>query len=672
MTNETQTKTEQTRKEAFAGIDIGSRNLKMVAIDSSGNVIHRTVSRYDGDRQSVLTRSLNELEAEVAKRGYTTKKVVSTGSGQELAARAGIPSHITEIKSNIISTKFAYPAAKTIIELGGTDFKGIDVQSGVARMNSKCSSSTGTSLENLASSVGLPLDKFAEEALSSTSPIKTESDCAVFALTRATNALQNGAKRSDVLMGYVNAVVDNCLKLCPSLNPPIIFQGGGAQNKAVVQAFRNKLGLNESDFIVPENPIYRIAYGAALHARENEQINLTSSPIVPEKEDRLPLSIHKKRIRVYNKNKPIAWLGNTVPPEIAIACGYTPSWPGLEAIHAKKNSNGSDPLRIAGQDGYNEDVCSIQRTLLGLAKTNQVESPSLIIGASSYCDFERDVFQHIAKSRGVPGFNLDIPLSGDYTTKVNYLANQLRELHSKVAQTSGKPVDEEAFAKSVDLSLKVMNRMADVNELRARPNAPRVSREMFGFTFNLPTIRGTPQALETVNALHDYFSQNTSNSVDSRPRILWDLLRDSKGETQNHVNSSLVFESVNFTWPKDHPKYGVNAIAQSKDPYDRLSRMILANAAINGEDRLEAMKTLKKRFALDGVLMYQQPHCPLARGYVARNFEKELGIPVYALNNDAMTGSLDPITRTRMDSFLESLQRNPQSQKLKGGNEKWE
>lgn len=658
MTNETQTQA----KEAYVGVDIGSRNLKLSAIDSSGEVIHQSVTHYNGDRLSVLTRSLNELESEVARRGYTAKKVVSTGSGQELAAGAGIPSHITEIKSNIISTKFTYPNAKTIIELGGTDFKSIDVQSGVARMNSRCSSSTGTSLENFASAVGLPLNKFAEEALSSTSPIKTESECIVFALTRATNALQNGAKRSDVLMGYVNAVVDNCLKLCPSLNTPIIFQGGGAQNKAVVQAFRNKLGLNESDFIVPENPIYRIAYGAALHARDNEQINLNSSPIVPEKEDRLPLSIHKKRIRVYDRSKPIAWLGNTVPPEIAIACGYTPSWPGLEAIHAKKKNNSPDPLRVAGQEGYNEDVCSIQRTLLGLSKTNQVESPSLIIGASSYCDFERDVFQHIAKSRGVPGFNLDIPISGDYSTKVNYLANQLRDLHSKVAQASGKPVDEEAFAKSVNLSLKVMDRMADVNELRTRKGSPRVSREMFGFTFNLPTIRGTPQALETINALHDYFSQNTSNNVDSRPRILWDLLRDSKGETQNHANSSLVFESVNFTWPKDHPKYGVNAIAQSKDPYEKLSKMILSNAAINGEDRLEAMKTLRERFALDGVLMYQQPHCPLARGYVARNFEKELGIPVYALNNDAMTGSLDPITRTRMDSFLESFQKKaPQS-----------
>jgi len=664
MTNETQTNTQEQAKkrEAFVGVDIGSRNLKLSAIDSSGKIIHQALTPYNGDRQSVLTRSLNELEAEVAKRGYTAKKVVSTGSGQELAARAGIPSHITEIKSNIISTKFVYPNAKTIIELGGTDFKGVDVQSGVARMNSKCSSSTGTSLENLASAVGLPLDKFAEEALSSTAPIKTESDCAVFALTRATNALQNGAKRSDVLMGYVNAVVDNCLKLCPSLNTPIIFQGGGAQNKAVVQAFRNKLGLNESDFIVPENPIFRIAYGAALYARDNERVSPASSPIASEKEERLPLSVHKKRIRIYDRNKPIAWLGNTVPPEIVIAAGYTPSWPGLEAIHTKKKTNAPDPLRVAGQEGYNEDVCSIQRTLLGLSKTNQVESPSLIIGASSYCDFERDVFNHIAKSKGVPGFNLDIPLSGDYATKVNYLANQLRDLHSKVAQASGKPVDEEAFAKSVDLSLKVLDRMADVNELRTKKGSPRVSREMFGFTFNLPTIRGTPQALETINALHDYFSQNASDKADSRPRILWDLLRDSAGETQNHANPSLVFESVNFTWPKDHPRHGINSIAQSNTPYEKLSRMILSNAAINGDERLEGMKILKERFALDGVLMYQQPHCPLARGYIARNFEKEMGIPVYALNNDAMTGSLDPITRTRMDSFLESFQKKaPQS-----------
>lgn len=658
MINETQTKA----KEAYVGVDIGSRNLKMIAIDSSGNTIYKSVGSYNEkeDRQNILQKRISELETEVNSRGYTIKKTVSTGSGGDLAKKEGINTHITEINANIISTRFSYPKIKTIIEIGGTDSKLIDVQTGLGKMNGMCAASTGTALESFANELKLSLDEFAKLALSSTSPTSIDAKCAVVSRTRAAAQLNNGESRANVSMGYVGAMVNCYLRTAQKIQPPVLFQGGVALNPAVVQSLKNKLGLDKNDFIVAEDPIFRVVYGAALYARDNE--HQVTPKIASEKEDRLPLSVHKKRLQVYPKGKPIAWLGNTVPPEIAIACGYTPSWPGLEAIHTKKNSNGSDPLRIAGQKGFEEDCCSIQRALLGLSETNQIEAPKIIIGASSYCEFERDVFKHIAKSKEIPCFNLDIPLSGDYATKVNYLANQLRDLHSKVAQASGKSVDKEKFAESVDLSLKVLDRMADVNELRTRPGSPRVSREMFGFTFNLPTIRGTPQALDAVNTIYEYFSQKELDKKDDRPRILWDLLRDSRGETQNYTNSSLVFESVNFTWPKDHPKHGVNSIAESKDPYERLSRMILSNAAINSEERLEGMRTLKDRFGLDGVLMYQQPYCPLARGYIAQNFEKELGIPVYALSNDAITGSLDSITKTRVDSFLESFQKkSPQS-----------
>jgi benzoyl-CoA reductase/2-hydroxyglutaryl-CoA dehydratase subunit BcrC/BadD/HgdB len=231
-------------------------------------------------------------------------------------------------------------------------------------------------------------------------------------------------------------------------------------------------------------------------------------------------------------------------------------------------------------------------------------------------------------------------------------------MHYKAAEIVGVKVDEKIFADSIGWSVKIIQKMAEINVLRTRPGSPRISSELLGFAFSLPYIRGSYEAYQIVERLHTYIIDYIDNKsqqqvqIDGSPRLLWDLLPDAKGSISSYVDDFLVFESVNFVWPKDTPLHGIKAIAACKDPYEQLARMILSNAAIKLDDRIEAMKRAMNLYNFDGVITYQQPHCPLAKGCIEMAFQRELKIPLLMLNSDIATGSLTPMTRSRIDAFM--------------------
>jgi len=682
-------------KKYYLGIDVGSRNLKMIVIGTDKKPILKVSSSYGVQHlQSKSTRLERMLEGIRSQIPQGLSMIVSTGTGYSSAESCNIRNHITEVEANLAAARFLYPAAMTIFEIGGTDAKYIEMPTGMHRLNNRCSSSTGISLENLASELELNLEQLAEEALKSDSPLSFDAVCSVFARLDAIAQIQAGKEIRDVIMGYVNSMVDNFLHLAPIAKTPIIFQGGVALNKAVVKSFRQRLNLDSCDFIVTEDPLYMVAYGAALAALQSDHVDtgepkmaMILSSMSNQKKQKLPLSLAKMRIRLFNdkaevphkysnavktqlhapeimagaketSKKPIVWLGNLVPPEIFIALGYNPVWPARDATRYGNSKLANDLLRYASQQGFTQDCCSIQRLLIGLDSQGILEAPELIVGASSYCDYESDAFRAIADKRKIHEMRLEIPILDDYNSRVEYLQGQLKKMHNKAAEILGVKADEKSFADSVGWSVKIMERMAEINVLRTMSGSPRISSELLGFAFSLPYIRGSYEAYQIVEQLHKYIIGNIDNNsqqqehINGNPRLLWDLLPDAKGSFSSYLDDSLVFESVNFVWPKNTPLHGITSIAACNEPYEQLARMILSNAAIKLDDRIEAMKRATKLYNLDGVITYQQPHCPLARGCIEMAFQRELKIPLLMLNSDIATGSLTPITRTRIDAFM--------------------
>ncbi|MCX8069744.1 MAG: activase, partial [Thermodesulfovibrionales bacterium] len=116
----------------IAGIDIGSRAIKLVILDNGNLIAHKIVeSSYEPHRQ-----------AEALLKEFRPHKIIATGYGRHFAKKFFAHDIITEIKAHSIGARYFYPKCMTIVDVGGQDTKVIllNVDGNVVnfQMNDKC------------------------------------------------------------------------------------------------------------------------------------------------------------------------------------------------------------------------------------------------------------------------------------------------------------------------------------------------------------------------------------------------------------------------------------------------------------------------------------------------------------------------------------------------------
>ncbi|MBU3932284.1 MAG: 2-hydroxyglutaryl-CoA dehydratase, partial [Proteobacteria bacterium] len=140
----------------FAGIDIGSTMTKIVIMDDEINsqVIGPTGAEHRHLANKVMEEALSKAGIAFDELTY----VVATGYG-----RINVPfadKQITEITCHAKGVSSIFPSARTVIDIGGQDAKGIKIAGGKVVnfvMNDKCAAGTGRFLEVIADALGLKL-----------------------------------------------------------------------------------------------------------------------------------------------------------------------------------------------------------------------------------------------------------------------------------------------------------------------------------------------------------------------------------------------------------------------------------------------------------------------------------------------------------------------------------
>lgn len=100
-----------------AGIDIGSRTVKLAIVEDGEMVVSR--KRENSFDPLAVCR---ELLA-----GATYDRIVATGYGRRLFAEKIGGEVITEIKAAAVGARFLHPECRTILDIGGQDTKAIAV-----------------------------------------------------------------------------------------------------------------------------------------------------------------------------------------------------------------------------------------------------------------------------------------------------------------------------------------------------------------------------------------------------------------------------------------------------------------------------------------------------------------------------------------------------------------
>ncbi|MHA2030818.1 MAG: acyl-CoA dehydratase activase, partial [Candidatus Kariarchaeaceae archaeon] len=259
--------------DVFMGLDVGSTTTKIILLDAKElKVLYRVYVRTDGQPFEVMDKHLKIIGEEIGK-NIKIIHVGITGSGREaMGAIVGADVVVDEINAHAFGVGHYYDGRLSVFEIGGQDSKYIEVYNGIVNdfaMNKVCAAGTGSFFDEIADErLKIPVTRLGEMGLRSESPANLGQTCTVFMKSAIVRSQANGYNEDDIAAGLAYAIANNYLnkvKENRKVFPKIIFQGGVANNLAVVAAFK---AITGSEITVPEQADVMGAVGAALIARE--------------------------------------------------------------------------------------------------------------------------------------------------------------------------------------------------------------------------------------------------------------------------------------------------------------------------------------------------------------------------------------------------------------------
>ena len=201
--------------------------------------------------------------------------LVGTGYG-----RVTLPFSKEHIRSEILchglGAHMMYPNTRTVLDIGGQDTKGIQVDpNGIVenfQMNDRCAAGCGRYLGYIADEMNMGLHELGPIAMKSERPARINSTCTVFAGAELRDRLSLGEKREDILAGLHRAIILRAISIISrsgGVTNEFTFTGGVAKNEAAVRELRKLIKENYGDVTININPesIYTGALGAAEFAR---------------------------------------------------------------------------------------------------------------------------------------------------------------------------------------------------------------------------------------------------------------------------------------------------------------------------------------------------------------------------------------------------------------------
>jgi predicted CoA-substrate-specific enzyme activase len=258
------------KKRVAAGIDAGSRTLKVVIVDALSRRVLASETVDQRPEQAALAES---LLAKLLRRCGASRAnlvaTVATGYGREIIE--GADSVVTEITCHARGVRSLFPKARTVIDVGGQDSKVIHLDPGGTvtdfAMNERCAAGTGRFLEVVAAKLTVDLPRLSRLAAASRRPARINSTCVVFAESEIVGLLASGARPSDIAAGVLSSLASRITTLAGRrVERPVVFVGGVAMLGGMVKSLARSLG---TALVVPAGPQLTGALGAALIAADS-------------------------------------------------------------------------------------------------------------------------------------------------------------------------------------------------------------------------------------------------------------------------------------------------------------------------------------------------------------------------------------------------------------------
>ena len=253
-------------KSLKIGLDVGSTTVKVVLTDNKDKILYKDYRRHYSDTKKTIKEILDEII-----NNYSNDKfsIVMTGSGAiAIANYLEIP-FVQEVIACKNAIKRYAPSVDVAIELGGEDAKIIYFDQTIEqRMNGTCAGGTGAFLDQMAVLLNTTTEGLNELAKNGTQIYPIASRCGVFAKTDIQPLLNEGAKKEDIALSIMQAVVNQTISGLACGKPikgNVIFLGGPLNYLSTLKTrFIETLNLKENEVITPEDARLFVAMGALI------------------------------------------------------------------------------------------------------------------------------------------------------------------------------------------------------------------------------------------------------------------------------------------------------------------------------------------------------------------------------------------------------------------------
>ncbi len=229
-----------------AGIDAGSRTIKVVLWDAAAGRILGAGIADQGVRQQALVAGLFQRVLRRAGVGRRrVGRVTATGWGRDGVAFADAA--VTEITCQARGVRQLHPGARTVVDIGGQDckFLRLDAEGAVQDfvMSDRCAAGTGRFLEVLAARLEIPLGRLGDPAARPAKPAAINSTCVVFAETEIIGLMAFGERPEAIAAGVRQAVARRIAAMAGrQVVRPVLFTGGVALVPGMARALAAALG----------------------------------------------------------------------------------------------------------------------------------------------------------------------------------------------------------------------------------------------------------------------------------------------------------------------------------------------------------------------------------------------------------------------------------------------
>lgn len=296
----------------YLGLDVGSTTVKLVALNSSFDIIHSVYKRHFSDVRNSVKDVLMDAYRRFKNEAVT---IMVTGSGGLSVHKWLEIPFIQEVVASTTAIRKFIPETDVAIELGGEDAKITYLSGNIEqRMNSICAGGTGAFIDQMASLLETDAEGLNKLALKHEAIYSIASRCGVFAKTDVQALINQGVSREDIAASVFQSVVNQTISNLACGRPikgNIAFLGGPLYFLSGLRdRFIDTLKLKDDEVIFPENSQLFVAIGAAVASKDEKPMKFEElknrldnfdTPIESESKKIRPLFLNEEELNQFRK-----------------------------------------------------------------------------------------------------------------------------------------------------------------------------------------------------------------------------------------------------------------------------------------------------------------------------------------------------------------------------------